>query len=47
MLPIPSDAPLHREHRINLEQNLGYFMSHPLARRLVIATPPEAVKIMT
>jgi len=46
-LVMRSDAPLHREHRINLEQNLGYIMSHPLAHRLVIATPPEAVKIMT
>jgi hypothetical protein len=41
-----SDAPLHRENEINLEQNPRYIISHPLARRLVIATPAEAVKIM-
>jgi len=40
------DAPLHRDRRINLEQNLGYITSHPLVSRLVIATPGEAVKIM-
>src|SRR6266403_1935622 len=44
-LVMRSDIPLQRDPQINLEQNLAYICSHPLAHRLLIATPAEAVKI--
>ena len=45
-LVVRTDALLHRKHQIYIERNLGYILSHPLARSFAVTVPAEAMRIL-